>query len=93
MVTHQWNLVATLLSHQVFISILLVIFEVKIKINLNKINNEINNLKSYLKSDPTLFPFSGSPGSGHKLEAVLIPPSFTGTTEKRKEKNNQNIYD
>jgi hypothetical protein len=41
-----------------------------------------NNLKYYLKSDPNLFPFSGSPGSGHKLEAVLIPPSFTVTGEK-----------
>lgn len=40
----------------------------------------------YLKSEPIRFPFSGSPGSGHKLDACLIPPSFTG---KRKNKNKQ----
>lgn len=62
------------------------------KINFKKVNNEIDNLKSYLKSDPTLFPFSGSPGSGHKLEAVLIPPSFTETIGKQEKKEAKHVW-
>lgn len=38
----------------------------------------------YLKFEPILFPFSGSPGSGHIFDACFIPPSFT---VKKKKKN------
>lgn len=43
----------------------------------------------YLKSEPIRFPFSGSPGSGHKLDACLIPPSFTGKKKEKKEQQNK----
>lgn len=43
----------------------------------------------YLKSEPIRFPFSGSPGSGHKLDACLIPPSFAGK-KKTKQQNKIN---
>lgn len=38
----------------------------------------------YLKSEPTLFPFSGIPGSGHVSDATASPPCVT---EKRRKKN------
>ena len=38
---------------------------------------EINTFFSYLKSDPTLLPFSGIPGSGHMSETKATPPCVT----------------
>ena len=45
----------------------------------------------YLKSEPIRFPFSGSPGSGHKLDACLIPPSFTAKQNKTNKQTNKII--
>lgn len=32
---------------------------------------------AYLKSEPTLLPFSGIPGSGHVSDAIASPPWVT----------------
>lgn len=37
---------------------------------------------AYLKSEPTLFPFSGIPGSGHVSDAIASPPWVTAKVKE-----------